>query len=78
MFTGGNGYLFNVNWIEFNTDSRSNKDIDEVLGSASEVQLYTNPIVSTTTIENAANSTITVYAMDSSVLFTQTISNSSD
>ena len=58
------------------TNSRSNKDIDEV--SASEVKLYPNPIASSTTIENAANSVVTIYDVDSSVLFTQTISNNNE
>ena len=78
VFRGGNGFLFNVNWIEFNTDATSNKDIAGVANTTSNVIVYPNPVESTTTIENAANATITIYAIDSSVLFTQTISSDSE
>jgi len=78
VFKGANGYLFNVNWIEFNTSSRSNKDTSEILQSTSEVKLYPNPIVSTTTIENAANSTITVYDINGVVVFNKSIISDSE
>ena len=77
VFTGGNGYLFNVNWIEFNTSSRSNKDI---IASAevSDVIIYPNPVSSTTTIENAANSILHVYDINGSIVFTKLISSDSE
>ena len=77
VFTGGNGYLFNVNWVEFNTSSQSNKDI---IASAevTDVIIYPNPVISTTTIENAANSIITIYDMNSSIILKQSISSDSE
>ena len=70
VFTGGNGFLFNVNWVEFNSSSRSNKDIDEVIGEITEATIYQNQINSTTTIKNAANSTIDIYNMTGILVYT--------
>ena len=73
VFTGGNGYLFNVNWIEFNTDATSNKDIAGVANVTSNVVIYPNPVESITTIENAANASVTIYDMKGSIVFTVSI-----
>ena len=78
VFRGGNGFLFNVNWVEFNTSVTSSKDIGGFADATSQVVIYPNPVESLTTIQNAADSTITIYAMDSRVLFTQTISSDNE
>ena len=78
VFTGGNGYLFNVNWIEFNTSSsRSNKDITAV-SELIDVIIYPNPVSSTTTIKNVANSILNVYDINGNTVFTKLISSDSE
>ena len=76
VFKGGNGYLFNVNWIEFNIKSLGNKN--DILIGTPEVKLYPNPIVSVTTIENAANSIIAIYDIKGSKVLTQSISSDNE
>ena len=77
VFTGGNGYLFNVNWIEFNTSSVSNKEVTTETKQLdlSNIAMYPNPIISSVTIENASNSTIIIYDVKGSEVFTKVISS---
>ena len=42
------------------------------------VLVFPNPVISTTTIENAANSTVTISDMSSRVVFSQSISSDSE
>ena len=70
VFTGVNGYLFNVNWVELYTSSRSNKDSTKII-TVSDVIIYPNPISSRTTITNVANSIITVYDMNGNIVLTK-------
>ncbi|WP_152537391.1 carbohydrate-binding protein, partial [Aquimarina pacifica] len=73
VFTGGSGYLFNLNWIEFNNSSQSNKDIATT--EIDDISIYPNPVSAVATIQNAANSSITIYDIKGSEVFTQHISN---
>ncbi|WP_034230546.1 carbohydrate-binding protein, partial [Aquimarina pacifica] len=73
VFTGGSGYLFNVNWIEFNNSSQSNKDIATT--EIDDISIYPNPVSAVATIQNAANSLITIYDIKGREVFTQHISN---
>ena len=76
VFKGGNGYLFNVNWIEFSTDGQANKENNPVIATA--ITMYPNPVHTTTTIQNAANSIMTIYNISGSVVRTQTISHNNE
>jgi len=58
------------------TSAKSIEDIDLTL--ANEVSIYPNPVESTTTIQNAANSILNIYDMHGTLLLTQTISNESE
>uniref|UniRef100_UPI001267B6DC carbohydrate-binding protein n=1 Tax=Aquimarina pacifica TaxID=1296415 RepID=UPI001267B6DC len=71
VFTGGSGYLFNVNWIEFNNSSQSNKDIAST--EIDDISIYPNPVVSTTNIKGAANSLLNIYNINGSVILSQNI-----
>ena len=76
VFKGGNGFLFNLNWIEFNTNSRSNKENTPT--AISNIVMYPNPATTTTTIQNAANSIITIYDIKGSKVLTQSISSDNE
>ena len=76
VFRGGSGFLFNVNWVEFNTKSLSNKN--DLLIATQEVKLYPNPVSEITTIQNAANSIITIYDIKGSEVLTQSIYNDTE
>ena len=77
VFTGGNGYLFNINWIEFNNSSTSNKDIIVNIDDL-EVSIYPNPVVSTTTVYGAANTTINIYSLSGRIVYSKSIINESE
>ena len=77
VFTGGSGFLFNVNWIEFNTDSESTKESTPV-PTISDIVMYPNPVEAVTTIENAANSFIAIYDIKGSEVLTQSISSDNE
>ncbi|WP_299180092.1 carbohydrate-binding protein [uncultured Aquimarina sp.] len=76
VFTGGSGYLFNVNWIEFNTDSESNKE--STFTTISDIVMYPNPVTTTTTIRNAANSIITIYDMNGKEVWSKYVSDNNE
>jgi len=77
VFTGGNGYLFNVNWIEFNKNTKSNKDF-VTANKENNIIIYPNPVESLTTIEGAANSIITIYDINGRIILTKNIFSSNE
>lgn len=68
VFTGGNGYLFNIDWFAFNA-SLSNNTIPQ----PTKTILSPNPVNSITTITNADNSNLTVYDLKGNIVFSKTI-----
>ena len=79
VFTGGSGFLFNVNWIEFNNSASSNSKDLITVSNITEVLVYPNPVSSTTTIQNATtNSILNIYDISGSTLFTKVISSESE
>lgn len=68
VFKGGNGYLFNLNWVEFSSLSRSSKDI--VSTTESEITAYPNPVTNILTIENAAGGALSVYDISGKLVLT--------
>ncbi|WP_282123107.1 carbohydrate-binding protein [Algibacter mikhailovii] len=55
VFTGGSGYLFNLDWISFENTLSIN---DLSLG---QIKFYPNPAITSISITNAANTTLEVY-----------------
>ena len=79
VFKGGSGYLFNVNWIEFNNSSTSNKDVATLAAAeVDNVMIYPNPVEAITTIKNAANTVMYVYDVNGSIIFTTAISSDNE
>lgn len=78
VFTGGSGYLFNVNWIEFNTSLRSNNGDIDTIKITSDIIIYPNPVKTTATIQNASNSIITIYDIKGSKVLTKSISSDNE
>lgn len=76
VFTGGNGYLFNVNWLEFSATSRSSKDIQGANGVV--VSAYPNPVVNNLTIENAIGGTLEAYDILGDLVFSSDIDANKD
>lgn len=57
VFTGGDGYLFNLDWLVFSSTLSNNNDL-----TLSEIKLYPNPINNNEiTISNALNTTLEIY-----------------
>ena len=77
VFTGGNGYLYNVNWVAFNTNAQSSKGsiTSKVIDT---ITMYPNPVTSTTTIQNAANSKIIIYNMNGKEVLAKFISSNNE
>ncbi len=59
VFKGGNGYLYNVNWLQFSSTARSSKEIQGANGV--EVSAYPNPVMNNLTIANAAGGKFKAY-----------------
>lgn len=76
VFTGGNGYLFNVNWFELSTTTSSEKAITEVDEIEIEAVVYPNPSQGIMTIKNVdENAVVTVYGLTGqAVSFSQIVS----
>lgn len=74
VFTGGSGYLFNVNWFEFSTNTSSAKSITEV--DQIQAVVYPNPSQGIVTIKNVGETaTVVVYSITGqAVSFSQTVS----
>ncbi len=74
VFTGGSGYLFNINWLEFSADSYENKDT--VI--TTEIIVYPNPVASTTIIKGAKDTMVTIYDMNGRSVLTKNILTDSE
>lgn len=76
VFTGGSGYLFNVNWFELSTTTSSAKAITEVDEIEIEAVVYPNPSQGIVTIKNVdENAVVTVYGLTGqAVSFSQIVS----
>ena len=74
VFTGGNGFLFNVNWIEFSGTSAAGKSIADVENTS--VAVYPNPFTNSLTIDNVTSNKqaltkVEVLDLTGKVLFTE-------
>ena len=76
VFTGGNGYLFNVNWLEFSEIARSSKDIQGANGVV--VSAYPNPVVNSLTIQNAAGGKLKAYDISGELVLSRDITSNRD
>ena len=76
VFTGGSGFLFDVDWFRFLSSTLSVED--SLIIAADKVSIYPNPVSSITTIKNAVNSSLTVYDMKGSAVFKAAISSESE
>lgn len=76
VFKGGNGYLFNINWIEFSSSSKSSKDIASANGP--EITAYPNPVLNNLTIENAASGMLRVYDISGALVLSSEIASNKE
>lgn len=71
VFSGGSGYLFDVNWFKFSTTPLSNSFID--FNSYNQSFITSNLTNSTITIKKSANSNLSIYDLNGSQVHRQTI-----
>ena len=77
VFTGGNGYLFNVNWLQFSDSAKSSKEIQGANGVV--VSAHPNPVVNNLTIKNASGGAFKVYDITGGLVLKGNVtSNSND
>ncbi|MEP1487558.1 MAG: carbohydrate-binding protein [Algibacter sp.] len=76
VFTGGDGYLFDVNWFKFSSTSLSISDFNTDISN--KPFIYPNPVSSTTTIQKANNSTLSIYDINGNIVFTQVLLSDKD
>lgn len=71
VFTGGDGYLFNLDWLIFSSAVLSVSDFNTDVSNRPSI--YPNPISSVTTIQNANNSTLSIYDINGRIIFTKAL-----
>ncbi|WP_299217376.1 carbohydrate-binding protein [uncultured Aquimarina sp.] len=69
VFSGGSGYLLDIDSFSFSEDTLLSVDDNKLLTPS----LYPNPVANTVTIERAADSIISIYDVNGRTVFTQTI-----
>jgi len=67
-------YLFNVNWIEFNSSSRSNKDINTTISNSSILDIYPNPTTDYFQVQSEELQSVEIYTISGELVksFNQT------
>ncbi|WP_025740279.1 carbohydrate-binding protein [Aquimarina pacifica] len=60
VFTGGSGYLYNINWLEFSGVAKSASELTDI-SIANPIVLYPNPASEIMYLKNADGATIDMY-----------------
>ncbi|WP_303299711.1 carbohydrate-binding protein [Flavivirga jejuensis] len=76
VFTGGGGYLFDVNSFKFSSSFLTVSDLNSDLSN--KPMIYPNLVSSTTTIVKATNSTLSIYDINGRKIFTQVVLNDNE
>jgi hypothetical protein len=76
VFTGGTGYLLDVDWFKFSASNLSvwSSDTDD----SNKSFMYPNPLKSITTIQKSKDSTLNIYNLYGHKVFTQVISTDNE
>ncbi|WP_025743649.1 carbohydrate-binding protein [Aquimarina pacifica] len=71
VYTGGNGYLFNINWLQFSSTSKSSTLLDKLAA----IKITPVPFGNTITIENAKDNSLQVFNSIGKKVMTMNITN---
>ena len=74
IFEGGSGFLFDVDWFVFSS-LPTTLNVATIEEDLNQPFIYPNPVSSSTTIENASNSQITIYDMGGKEVFFKNLLN---
>ncbi|WP_139955790.1 carbohydrate-binding protein [Flavicella sediminum] len=76
IFTGGSGYLLDVDWLQFSSSNLSvwKADLEESNTSF----LYPNPVSASTTIQSSKDSILKIYDLQGNKIFTEAISTNNE